>query len=596
MNVLNTRLRLVTIVLVIVGGVMIARLLSFQFQLDPEIQEQLYIYAGASTGRQVEYKPNRGTIYDRGGNALAVNTLEYKVGISPSAIGASREAKRQVAKDLARVLELNESEVFLQLLPNEQTGLYPVYIPLKSAISLEAGAELEALNIPGIVIEPLYRRDYPEELLTAQLIGFVSYDSIGYGGIEEHYQAELAGQSKIGTQSRVSVELAEDIGLRNGQDLVLTIDRDVQWVIQNALNEYVEQERATYGAASTIKGGTIIVMNPKTGEILGMASYPYYTIEDYNSLPPEEKPRWNPAISYTFEPGSIFKILTAAVALNVQPGLDTYWTYNNVGCETMAGGQICDANPRQWGSRSFTQCLVQSLNTCTAHWNADIIGQDYWYDYMRKFGFGTVTGVDMSGEESGTVNWPGTPNQGEFNFLQTSFGQGISVTPIQFLTAANSVANDGVMMQPFIISKVIDGSTVYEHTPTAIGRPITAQSAHTVLRMMNEAVTSDLGFSGQSMIEGYQVAGKTGTSQKIGPDFRYSDTQSWGSFIGFIPADDPYISILVMLDEPKDYWGSLAAAPLFSEISRRLVVLLELPTDEVRVQLLNAGGNPFGRQ
>lgn len=602
MSTLAARLRLVILVLTIVSGLLIARLLSFQFRLDPEIQEQLHDISGATRGQQVEYRPNRGNIYDRDGQVLAVNTLEYRVGISPGAVGPSREAKRQVAQDLARLLNLSESEVFLRLLPDEQTGLYPRYVPLRSGVPLEVGAELEALDIPGLVIETVYRRDYPQESLTAQVIGFVNFDGTGYWGVEQHYQAELAGQSKIATETGLFVDVADDINLRDGQDLMLTIDRDVQWVIEEALETFVAQERATYGAASTIRGGTIIVMNPTTGEILGMASYPFHTLEEYNSLPPEQKPQFNPAISYIFEPGSIFKIITAAVALDVgKPGLDLYWTYNNLGCEQMAGGTICDADTWAKGSKSFTQCLVSSLNTCTAHWLAGTdtapgVGRDAWYTYLERFGFGVPSGVDMAGEETGTVNWPETPQYGEFNFLQTSFGQGISVSAIQFLTAANAIANDGVMMQPFIVKQIIDGDQVYERPPTAISRPISATTAGLVLQMMEEAVISPEGFSGESAIEGYRVAGKTGTAQKLGPDFRYSDTDSWASFIGFVPADDPHLSVLIMLDQPKDYWGSTTSAPLFREIASRLVVLLELPSDAVRVELLNARGNPFGRQ
>jgi cell division protein FtsI/penicillin-binding protein 2 len=597
MQALHKRLRLITLALMVVSGVMIARLLSFQFQLDPEVQQQLYNVAGATEGRQVELKPNRGNIYDRDGEVLAVNTLEYRVGISPGVIGPSRETKRQAAKDLARLLDLNESEVFLLLLPDENTGFYARYVPLKTAVPLEVGAALEALDIPGLVIEPIYRRDYPQEALTAQILGFVNYDGRGYYGIEQHYQAELAGQSRLGRASTVPVDYTEDVNVRDGQDLVLTSDRDVQWVVQQALIGYIEQERAEYGTASTIKGGSIIVMNPKTGEILAMASHPAYSIEEYNNLPADQKPPlFNPAISYTYEPGSIFKIITASVALDIkEPGLDLFWTYNNLGCEVIAGARICDSETYAKGNQSFTQCLVRSLNTCTAHWNL-IIGSARWYEWLQRFGLGVPTGVDMAGEESGTVNWPWTPGYGEQNFVQTSFGQGIAVTPLQMLTAANAIANGGVIMQPHIVKQFIDGDTIYAPRPTAIRRPIDATTAQMVLDLMKQAVYSDEGFSNLAAVDGYVTAGKTGTAQKLGPDYRYSETDSWASFIGFIPADNPHLSMIVMLDQPKGYWGSLTAAPLFREIVSRIVVLLEIPSDEVRNQLLANGGNPFGRE
>ncbi|NDJ87489.1 MAG: penicillin-binding protein 2 [Chloroflexi bacterium] len=581
------RLRLIALGMIIVSGLMIARLLSFQYRLDPEVQEQLYSVAGASEGRQVEYRPNRGRIYDRDGRVLAVNTMEYRVGISPGAIGAGRETKREVAKDLARILELDEYEVFLQLLPNE-LGQYPRYVPLKSPVSLEAGEELEELDVSGLVIEPIYRRDYPQEQLTNQLIGFVNLDSVGYWGVEQHYQAELAGQSKIATESGLPADVLEDVNIRDGQDLVLTIDRDIQWFAQQALQDAVEREQAL--------GGTIIVMNPRTGEILAMVSLPDFTLEDYNNLPEQDKPTYNPAIHDVYEPGSIFKILTAAVALDIQkPGLDMFWSYNNVGCEEMAGVLICDSERVPKGPITFPQCLVRSLNTCTAHWNL-LIGRDNWYTYLENFGFGRPTGVDMAGEESGIVNWPGTGTFSEANFLQTSFGQGISVTPLQILVAANAIANDGLMMQPFIVQKFYDGDIVYEQRPTAIGRPISAATAQQVLEIMEQAVSAPEGFGDKAELDGFSVAGKTGTAQKLAPDFSYSDDETWASFIGFVPADNPHLSILIMLDDPESYWGSQAAAPVFAELASRLVVLLEIPPDGVRTDLMNNGGNPFGRR
>ncbi len=593
----RTRLGLVTLALAIVSGLMIARLLSFQFRLDPEVQERLYDIAGAVEGREVEYKPNRGRIFDRDGQVLAVNTLEYRIGISPASIGADRETKRQVAKDLARALSLNESELFnLVLLPDEETGQYQRYVVLKSPATLEEGAAVEDLDIPGIVIEPIYHRDYPQEELTAQLVGFVNYNAVGYWGVEQFYQAELAGQSLMGTESGLPLDVSEDVDIRDGQDLVLTIDRDAQWIAQQVLEEYILAERQEYGAASTILGGQIIVMNPRTGEILAMVSFPHYTIQEYNNLSVDDQPPFNPAIHEVYEPGSIFKVITASVALDVRkPGLDLFWSYNNLGCEVIAGGEICDSETEAKGPTTFSMCLIKSLNTCTAHWNVQI-GYPLWYDYLEAFGFGSPMGVDMAGEESGLVNWPGSPYWGEQNFVQTSFGQGISVTPLQMLTAANAIANDGLIMQPFIVSELHDGDTIYRQEPVAISSPISAASAQQVLGLMEQAVSSNEGFGGQAQIAGYTVAGKTGTAQKLAPDFSYSDTLSWASFIGFVPADEPYLAILVMLDQPVGYWGSQTAAPVFAEVASRLVVLFEIPPDNVRAELMNSGSNPFGRQ
>lgn len=580
----NNRLRLVTIVLVIVSGVLIARLLSFQFRLDPDVANRLRSRAAGFEGREVELRPNRGQIYDRDGQVLAVNTLEYRIGISPGALGPE---KREMATRLARALDVNELEIYQRLLPDEN-GQYPSYVLLKSPASLEEGQAVDELDIPGIVIETIPLRDYPQGALTANILGFVNYDTRGYWGVEEHYNAELAGQSRIGTESNIPLQVSETIQLRNGQDLQLTIDRDIQWIAQQVLADAIEREQA--------EGGHILIMNPRTGEILAMTSWPFFDADEYNSMPIQERPAFNGNISFSFEPGSIFKIITAAVALDInEPGLDLNWTYNNQGCEEMAGINICTSDRRPTGIETFSMCIIKSLNTCTAHWNR-LTGTNRWYDYMRRFGFGTPTGIDLAGESSGIVNWPGTSGWNEANFLQTSFGQGISVTPLQMLTAANAIANGGLMMQPHIVKARIDGDQVYESRPTTIGRPISATTAQLVLNLLVEAVYHENAFGDRAQVGGYTIAGKTGTSQKLGLDFRYSATDSYASFIGFLPADDPQISILIMLDNPQGYWGSQTAAPVFADLVERLVVLLEVPPDAERIDLVNAGGHPFERE
>lgn len=600
MRTIHQRLGYVAIVLTIIGGLLIARLLSFQYRLDPEIEEQLYTIASASGGIEVEYQPSRGEIFDRDGQALAVNTLVYRVGISPGAIGPSREEKRDYAIAIARILEMSELEVLNLLLPNELTGLYPTYVSLREEpITLEQGAQLEALDIPGMVIEPIYLREYPQGQLTNQVIGFVNYESQGYWGVEQHYQSTLAGQSLVTTETGLLLDdINRDLLIRDGQDLTLTIDRDAQWIVLQALAEVVEEQNAI--------GGTVVVMNPKTGEILAMISYPTFSLDEYNTTPEDEKPLFNPAIQMAYEPGSIFKVLTAAAALD--SGIaDLNWTYNNFGCEEIAGGDICDADSYPGASYArgivaFPNCIINSLNTCTAHWlyggdGYRGIGATLWYDtYLRGFGFGVPTGIDMWGEGAGIVNWRNTPAYGEFNFIQTSFGQGISVTPLQMLTAANAIANDGYIMAPHIVRSFTDGDRVRYVEPSPISQPISAEAAQEMLAVMERAV-EDEGpevWGRLARVDGYTVAGKTGTSQKI-VGGQYSDDLSWASFLGFIPADNPQLTILIMLDQPEGYWGSQVSAPLFSTIASRLVVLFEIPPDNLRQDLIRDGGDPFGR-
>ncbi len=600
MSMIRQRLGFIAMILMVVSVLLIARLLSFQFQLDPEVEEQLYNIASAA-GRTVEYQPNRGRIYDRNGEVLAVNSLVYRVGISPGALNPGREARRQAATDIARILNLNELDVYNQLLPEiiDNAPVYPSYVPLASPVSLEQGEALEALDLPGMVIEPIYRRDYPQEELMNQIIGFTNFESQGYWGIEQEYQSVLAGQTKIATETGLLVDVSDDVLIRDGQDLVLTIDREAQWFVQQVLERVVAEQNAA--------AGHVIVMNPETGEILAMVSVPTFTIEQYNTIEnPDDRPIFTPGVSMAYEPGSIFKVITAAAALD--SGIaDLNWSYSNIGCERIAGGEICDAGNSPGASTSrgvvtFSQCLINSLNTCTSRWLVGDtgylgVGSGPWYEYLELFGFGTPTGIDLYAEASGQVNVPNlSPNWGEFNFVQTSFGQGISVTMLQMLTAANAIANDGLIMQPHIVRAFRDGEDIRYVQPTSITRPVSEATANEVLSIMERAV-EDEGpevWGRAARVEGYRVAGKTGTSQKPEPG-GYSDELSWASFIGMIPASDPQLSIIVMLDEPEDYWGSQVAAPVFGEIAERLVLLFEIPPDDLRMQLMMDGGNPFGR-
>lgn len=587
---ISNRLNLVGLLMTLISVALVAQLLSFQFRLDPAVAEELQLRAGSSESREIEIKPNRGEIIDRDGDVLAVNRMEYRIAISPSLVGQDR---REVAKELARVLDASELDIYQALLPDEN-GIYQGYVVLKTPVTPQVSQAVADLNIPGILIEPIPQRDYPQGSYMTQVLGFVNYNSSGYFGVEEFYQRELAGQSRITTATNSLLDISDDLEVRNGQTLQLTIDRDIQWIAQQVLDEAVAQ----YGAL----GGTILIMDPHTGEILAMVSNPAIDLNTYLENPDARgNSAFTPTVAYTYEPGSTFKVLTAAAALDIQlPGLDLNWSYTNYGCEEMAGVQICDWDKLPKGNTTFTTCLVSSLNTCTSHWLVDTpgVGRSRWYDYLDRFGFGRPTNVDIAGEEAGIVNLPGTAVWNEANFIQTSFGQGIAVTPIQLLTAINTIANDGLMMQPHIVKQRVDGDFVFEHTPTPISRPISAATAQQVLNLMT-AVVNNNGEGSKAQIERYQVAGKTGTSQKIGPDGRYSDTDSWASFVGFIPADDPQISVLVLLDRPTapgSYYGSQSAAPTFAILAERLVVLLDIPPDAVRNDLINAGGRPFDRE
>ncbi len=580
MEIINRRTPIVLVWLAVLSALLLGQLLSFQFRLNPSIEqfEESASQRGVYTER---INPHRGQIYDRDMVVLAVNSFEYRVGVSPSLVIDRREAATQ----LAAVLGLNEAEIYRQLLP-DSTGVYAPFVLLSERPIDDATARaVEDLDINGVSIEPIPLRSYPQDYLTSQVVGFVNYSEEGFFGIEGQYDRMLAGTAREIESSGTIYELSERPEASDGQNLVLTIDRDIQFVVNEVLADAIQ----TYSAES----GTIIVMNPRTGEILGMQSWPPFSTDEVPQLSGQEGFIYNPAIGYTFEPGSIMKVVTASIALQVdEPGLDLNWTYNNTGCFEAAGVSICDSDRVAKGNVAFTDCIVKSLNTCTATWYS-LIGPSKVYPLLQDFGFGKPTGVDLEGEEGGIVNLPSGPRWSEADFLNVSYGQGISVTALQMLNAVNAIANDGLMMQPHIVKVRYDGQYRFETQPNPIGRPISTEVANAITDIMIKTVQAGE-FDERAAIDGYTIAGKTGTAQQPTPA-GYSITDSWASFVGFLPADDPIISAIVVLDRPDQYWGSLTAAPTFNLLMERLVVLMEIPPDEIRLQLNQVGGDPFSR-
>lgn len=586
---LSRRLTLLSIILISISGILLIRLLSFQFRMDPQIKQQLEDNAQSRYSQTVEVEPNRGQIYDRNGNLLASNTYEYRIGISPIQV----TDRQETARLLAPLVGLSEDEIYRALLPDDD-GVYSSYVLLASLVDFETGQAIADLDIDGIKIDALPARIYPQGGLTAQIVGFFrgSEDAKtkrGYGGVEGYYQSLLAGQTRRVTTSYIPVLSESDSPtpiVRDGIDLVLTIDRDLQYVAQDVLNRAIE----THGAT----GGTILIMNPRTGEILAMANWPTFDPTDFS--PENLALSKNQAIADQYEPGSVFKVITMAIALEAGTH-DLNWTYQDPGCFNYYGADICNWDRRSHGGAhgnpSFAQVFIESLNTGTATIFMEM-GRDRVYPMLREFGIGSPTGVDLEGEASGTLVEDNNPNWSEAQFVNTSYGQGVAVTSLQMLCAVNAIANDGLMMQPHIVKARIDGNEIIETRPSASHRPISEETAHIARDIMVQVVTNP---NRDDILDfpGYNLAGKTGTAQ-IPNATGYEDNTAIASFVGFMPADDPVVSVLVKLDRPVGYWGSQTAAPVFQELAQRLVVLMEIPPDDMRYQLVAEGGNPLERE
>lgn len=560
----NRRLQLIGAALVVFGVVMVMRLVTIQFQMDPEdvayFQGQTRQYT-----RLVEYLPTRGQIYDRDGELFAVNEITYEIGANPPLISEPVDAARK----LAAALDGDELEIY-EKLNSEQS-----WVLIARPVSAAAGQAVQDLEIFGVDISPIPDRDYPQGMLGAQVIGFVGGDERGNFGVEGAYQRDLAGESLVGEESEIPFEISAQLAPRHGRDLVLTLDRDVQFLAEAELLRAIDVTGA--------ERGTILIMNPRTGEILAMANYPSYDPNTYYEVV-DARLYSNAAISEQYEPGSVFKVVTMASAIEegvILPG-STYNDQANLEC---GGITIWNWDRASHGLIDMTQVLVQSLNVGTST-IAKEMGPTRFYNMLNAFGFGELTRVDLQGEASGTVAVPGDSTWQESQLCTNSFGQGIAVTPLQMLTAVNAVANDGLMMQPHIVYQIIEGDNVFTTQPSPAGRPVSSQAARMVRDMMVQVVQYGVP---AAQVPGYTVAGKTGTAQIPIPG-GYEDDTSIVSFVGFLPADDPQVSVLIKLDRPTDYWGSVVAAPIFNHLVERLVILLEIPPDTVRQQLATDGG------
>ncbi len=537
-----------------------------------------------------EIQSERGYIYDRWGHLLAGNKEVYEIGLELQFV----KNPAAIASSLSNVLDMDYGEVFeaasSAYVPGEN-----VYITLADFISSEQIAELTQLksdyeeknpygvnpqlpSLRGLVWSAHLQRTYPEHTLAANVLGFYTfYDregAAGYYGIEEQYNTLLAGEKKKVMIPLDPYELKEIPTAPAGASLILTIDREIQRATETILDSAVASNKA--------EGGTIIVMNPENGEILAMASTPRLDPNAYwefEKLFPAGTP-YNKAVNQVYEPGSVFKILTMASALDA--GVVTPLTpFTDTGEIEVGGWTIYNWDRGAWGEQNMIGCMQHSLNVCLS-WVATQIGPDRFYQYLDKFGIGHRTNIDLAGEEVYPLSVPGDPMWYTINLATNSFGQGVAVTPIQLLMAASSIANDGKMVAPHILKAYIQNGQQYNTASQYVGMPITAETAHTLTDMLATSLEEE---ASDALVEGYRVAGKTGTAE-IAVNGQYSSYQTNASFVGWGPVDDPKFIVYVWLEKPKtSIWGSIVAAPVFRDVVQEIVVLMNIPPDNLRLSM-----------
>ncbi len=566
-----SRMRWVLGGMAVVAVLVVFQLVRIQFGSDTTYFRDL----GAEVSQQPrEFAPARGRIFDRSGELLATNDVQYEVGINPNFVLASDQVVRVLSEALGKPASEIEAAV----------DSHDRYVLVARPVSAEVGdfikraSATDGINLSGVSLTPIEHRAYPGGVLGAGTLGFVGYNQlnnqVGYYGVEGFYNDLLSGKSVQGIEQLVPFDTVPNPVPAQGADLVLTIDRDIQFLVEGILKDAVNR----YGAQS----GSILIMDPKTGEILAMASNPTFDPNNYGVSPLPEP--LNAAVTGQYEPGSTFKVLTMAAALDsglVNPNSP----FNDTGVIEVGGAQIRNWDGGAWGAVDMTGCMRHSLNVCMAYLSTTM-GANTFYDYMKAFGVGSKTNVDLSAESPGHLKLPGDPDWFDSDLGTNSFGQGVAVTPLQLLTAIGAVANDGVMMQPHILKEVRNGDASHTTSIQPLGQPITADTARTLSAML--ATSLETGEAQDALVPGYRIAGKTGTASIPVPG-GYDETQTIASFVGWGPIDDPRFIVLIRLDRPSaSIWGSETAAPTFGVLARRLVVLMQIPPDDVRVQMAAA--------
>ena len=547
-----------------------------------------------TTSRIISAK--RGAIYDSTGTALAISADVDTVTINPSMFkkDTAEETKanqEKIAKEFSELFELDYNETLEKVCSTSTIETIKKKVEKDKIIELQNWMKENKISA-GINIDEDTKRYYPYSNLASNLIGFCGSDNQGLNGLEYYWDSTLSGTpgkittSQDASQDLISNQDAKYYAPENGSDLTLTIDINIQTIAE----KYLKQACVTNECAN---GGNVIIMNPSTGDILAMATYPDYNLntpfepnesiaENWDSLSGSAQSdalqgMWrNTAISNTYEPGSVFKVVIASAALEediAEP--DTPGVFYCNGVQQVADRSIHCANSAGHGSQSLRQALQNSCNPAFIQLGQKI-GATTLYKYFKAFGLFGTTGIATSGEAKGIFH--DEDNVGPVDLATTSFGQRFTITPLQMITAVSAIANNGTLMQPRIVKEITDADTgsVTTVEPKAVRQVISSETSKQMLSMMESVVTDGGGKYGQ--VTGYSVAGKTGTSEAI----EGSTSGYVSSFVAVSPVDDPQLVVLLTLFNPQgqDHYGGHIAAPVVSQILSEVLPYLEIPSND----------------
>jgi len=586
-----TRLNMVGLILSLVAGLVEVQLI--RFQTSPAYQKVSRWADEQFTYEDRDAAPQRGNIYDRYGRLLAGNEENYKVGALLEFV-QNPETIANTLKDLPDVkyeevlhaasLKYEKGKAEFVVLANfVPPNIIEIIREMKKEYEKENpnGQDKSKPSLRGLVWYPQLKRSYPENELASNVVGLYYFkmldEATGKYGVEEYYNEILAGIPQTQRMPKDPYKINEVPQIPAGGSVILTIDREIQALVENNLQEAIKKNEAESGA--------ILVMNPRNGEILAMASQPrinpnlYWKYE--KELEKGSRIPYNRVVSQSYEPGSVFKPLTMAAALDT--GTVTPETiFNDPGVFRFGGVVIYNWDRKAYGQQTMTGCLQHSLNVCLS-WIASEVGAESFYSYLQAFGIGRRTNIDLGYE----LSYPLYTHADEgrwypADLVTNSFGQSLSVTPIQIATAISAIANDGRMMKPHVVKAIIDNGQQTEINPQVESIPIKPETAHVLSEMLATSLEKE---ASSALVPGYRVAGKTGTAE-IPTESGYSPNETNASFVGWGPVDDPKFLVYIWLEKPKSSpWGSVVAAPLFSKIVKEMVVLMDLPPDEIRLKL-----------
>ncbi|MDP2927375.1 MAG: penicillin-binding transpeptidase domain-containing protein [Candidatus Omnitrophota bacterium] len=504
----------------------------------------------------VELEPRRGTIYDCNLKAQAFNMSMDSLYAVPNVI----KNKEGVINQLLPILGVERS--YLQ----ERLSRKKSFIWLARKLTPQKSEAIKKLNIKGLGFLKETKRIYPNSYLASHIIGFSGMDNIGLEGVEmgfNNYLKGVPGWAIFLRDARLKkLDIWEKMVLpQDGLDLVLTIDEVIQYIAERELDKAFENFHA--------KGASIVVMDPHTGRILAMANRPTYDLNDHSDVSKDSIR--NRAICDLFEPGSAFKIVTASAALEEKKVTEGDVFFCENGAYQVGGRILHDHKPH--GRLTFREVIEESSNIGTVK-VAQLLGPDTLYKYVRAFGFGSKLGIDLSGEISGMISPPRLWSKTSITSIP--MGQEVGVTTLQLASAVSVIANGGQLMKPYIIDSVRDnqGRIIKQNKPVLIRKVISVDTAMRIKKILTGVIEEGTGKLAKVL--GFSAAGKTGTAQKLEPNGTYSHNKFVASFIGFSPAEDPQLTIVVTVDEPHPYYfGGVVAAPVFQKVASDVIRYLK---------------------